>query len=1125
MSAYSVFTWPFRLSYNHSKEKNNTEGDYPADLEPKIKSFIKKFIPGESIVFFYLNYDNPISGEENKYALVGCAKISDIKYPESFTFTADHLAEMRRGQGMQHFPTLNWAIRITHDFPNTGILLPYHEFLQYIEEHPEEEEKLNEIRVLIEEESLISDFKYVSEEIDDDACIYLLYKLRKSLKKIQEYGDKIADVSVPLKRIENYLAEAWQKRGLFPGLEAVVDFLADPESDEPEDGKDLVRHVRSQSDDGLLEKIFSLLTDNKPVPPDLSRFNQFILKTRRRARNRTALLSVLKKLSLFHLNKYQLRRILFPDSVEAHPFGSKSISPEDIERNPYLLCENYQRAARNENLRNKELDRLDYRDKPIDLFRIDIGMFPDEDYITPDFEIQDLEPLDPQRIRAIILEYLFDAESNGHCFVSLEDIHSFVIEHPLFYKKVQDNKLLINKEQLVSESHKDHYRHRLHIEDEGVFFYLQETRKAEQCVEQVVKELLRRNEITSDTSWIAPTIQQESASLKQNIPQFDEASFIEERKQLFNNIFKRSFFILTGKPGSGKTRALRTIIRQLMDNKESVIALAPTGKAALRMQNETNFPNAKTIDKFLSECRLRYCMEDFSQFSSIQRRPETPLIKNLIIDESSMVNLHHMAILFRLLELQGLGSINRIILVGDENQLPPIGCGRPFYDIGEFIRQHPLRRDTHFIRLTTNCRQKSDEQILRAAEVFAGKNRYYQNILDDVMKGGQVSPMMEVLKWKDNDELQAQIDHKLQDLITEQTGEKDKQKGFNLLFGMYDNGFVKKSNSKSLKIDNFQMITPYRVRLGSEMLNQFIREKYKNSWWPEKSFDSSFAHSEKIIRVQNWYRGQNLVLSNGSIGVICNHKKTGKRYLYFPDTDYRINWKDVNKNDQELFDAAYAITIHKSQGSDFEHVFVIIPERRAMLSRELIYTAFTRSKGPLTVFVQQTEQDNPLEIARNRSDVLIRNTSLFTSPEDAKRIFQPDLGVKVKSKIEYIIYSALKIAEDEGLLTFYYENPITLDFDGKPVEVKPDFTITINERTYYWEHLGMLDQKDYSRDWQERKTAYKNTGLADFLITTDDLNGVEDEILRNIIDDMVNDNIQESKDTAFSDHHYLLYSE
>ena len=80
---------------------------------------------------------------------------------------------------MQYFMTMNWALQVSCDFEQKGIRLPYHEYLEYIGLHPEESKKLEEMRVLIEEESLVFGFKYVLADIGDDQCIYLLTKMRK----------------------------------------------------------------------------------------------------------------------------------------------------------------------------------------------------------------------------------------------------------------------------------------------------------------------------------------------------------------------------------------------------------------------------------------------------------------------------------------------------------------------------------------------------------------------------------------------------------------------------------------------------------------------------------------------------------------------------------------------------------------------------------------------------------------------------------------------------------------------------------------------------------------------------------------------------------------------------------
>lgn len=136
---YSVFGWPFRLSFLHSSQQKNRHGNYPPELEQRTEAFFDQFNTGESITFFYLNYDNPVSADDYKYALVGCAKLSDIGDPTYFDLPQSKLENVRQGYRMENFSDLNWARRLSTDFEETGIRLPYHEYLAHIEEHPEDE--------------------------------------------------------------------------------------------------------------------------------------------------------------------------------------------------------------------------------------------------------------------------------------------------------------------------------------------------------------------------------------------------------------------------------------------------------------------------------------------------------------------------------------------------------------------------------------------------------------------------------------------------------------------------------------------------------------------------------------------------------------------------------------------------------------------------------------------------------------------------------------------------------------------------------------------------------------------------------------------------------------------------
>jgi len=238
-----------------------------------------------------------------------------------------------------------------------------------------------------------------------------------------------------------------------------------------------------------------------------------------------------------------------------------------------------------------------------------------------------------------------------------------------------------------------------------------------------------------------------------------------------------------------------------------------------------------------------------------------------------------------------------------------------------------------------------------------------------------------------------------------------------------------------------------------------------------------------------------------------------ERKYYFKDRGKPI----FSIDDEENFDLAYAITVHKSQGSDFRNVFLVVPEKRALLSKELLYTALTRSKYRLFIFIQNSEE-NLLMKAKNNSHLLHRNTSIFKEPMDQKGRYFPEPGKEVASKIEFIIYKALQ----KSGLKFKHEEPLRLA--KRNYQIHPDFTIFLRGgKKIFWEHLGMLDTRKYYNDWTTRRKDYLDHALDDVLVTTDDLNGVTDEKISTVIEHIRDMSLDLTPGSKFSNHHYELY--
>ncbi|HXR75393.1 MAG TPA: ATP-dependent RecD-like DNA helicase [Bryobacteraceae bacterium] len=1130
----SVFTWPFRLAMTHSQGTTKKHGMYYPDLEHRIDRYRKRLSPGSSLVFFYLNYDNPVSADDYKYALVGCARLRKVDLTDHFPFDKKDLDKLRSGDGMKNFPTLNWAIRVTHEGDDGAIRLPYQQYLAHIEQHPEDERKLREMRVLIDEPALVSDFKYVSEQIDDDHCLALLYKLKRAFSVVEEQG--IADPGNALAKLDEYIEEVWRHRGLYPGLGSVISVLADLAEGEPQKesdrGERLVEALRQQTDENedLLAAALALLESKAAASGEMQTHKNTLRDARAGLRDHRSLIPILKKLSLFSLTPRQIARILFPDTDGLHALGGKTFTAAELSANPYLLCEQYVPSIELDKERSADLDREQRTDGPIDYFTVDIGMFPDSHYVEKNDELQDLTVAGPERLRAFSIEALRRNEGLGHSFAPLSVLLEEASAHPLFHR----DKIALRADQFLSPEALQHFAQRIFVReaDGDQFFYLHETKQAEEIVNRYVTECLATRDRRADVSWITAHLDAEASQLAAKIERFDVNSFKAERRQLMEGVLQRRFYCVTGRPGSGKTQALRALLNHLESIGESATVLAPTGKAALRLNegsaSGTNW-KAETIDHWIFRSGLAPYIDGRNALKDMQRSEKFQTTDNIIVDEMSMVDLPHLALLLRALDVHQADSIKRIILVGDENQLPPIGCGRPFYDVINFLREDAQREKRNLIRLTTNCRQQYDQTVLDAAHLFAGKNRYHTDLWERLLAGGRISDFLHVEYWEDTEALQKTVREHVEDLLTRVVADRRNlpdQKAFNKMLGLYDNGYVPQSDARQLALDRAQLLSPYRGGpAGSLGLSDYMRGQYRKEAWPDQTFrDTAFAHSDKVIRIKNWYawnnelKGMELRLSNGSIGVLCNNKD--ERKAYFPESRWPVSW---DRMDEEDFELAYAITVHKAQGSEFDEVLVVLPERQALLSRELVYTALTRSKSRLTLLVQKTPRVNPLRVARERSDLLLRNSSVFSNPIDARRIYEPEPGIKVQSKVEYVIYKALQEARVAGRLSFEYERELELDIDGRRVRVHPDFAVTCGGRTVFWEHLGMLDRRDYATDWRSRVAGYRAEGLADALVTTDDLGGLRHERLSAVIDGLVKGELAGDADAReFSDHHYSL---
>jgi hypothetical protein len=278
------------------------------------------------------------------------------------------------------------------------------------------------------------------------------------------------------------------------------------------------------------------------------------------------------------------------------------------------------------------------------------------------------------------------------------------------------------------------------------------------------------------------------------------------------------------------------------------------------------------------------------------------------------------------------------------------------------------------------------------------------------------------------------------------------------------------------------------------------------------------VYGDKVINLGNHRRAGKKVypqdgalgyLANGEIGVTVGQWRTGAypkilkvEFSSQPGYTYDFYGSDFRDEGNAALELAYALTVHKAQGSQFELVILVLPEAHPILSRELIYTALTRHQGRVVVMHQGPRTLLKDFAAPERSETARRRTNLLDECRmvelsqtkgslflQAGLIHRTSKGRAVRSKSELLIAEALLSAG----VAFEYEQALTLGGSTR----YPDFTIEddISGRTIYWEHLGMLERADYRASWEKKLAWYRANGVqhvvdakpgARLLVTTED---------------------------------------
>lgn len=500
------------------------------------------------------------------------------------------------------------------------------------------------------------------------------------------------------------------------------------------------------------------------------------------------------------------------------------------------------------------------------------------------------------RVRSGILYTLLQASGEGHTFLPQEELTAKTsellgIDKDIIEKNYMD--LSIDRKIIMKQSGEQ-------TQIYSASFYYMEANTA---------TMLRELDIAYDVA---------DAEIEQRIHNIEKQTGMqldEHQVQAVKEAVRNGLLIITGGPGTGKTTTINTIIRYFEIEGMDIFLAAPTGRAAKRMSETTGF-EARTIHRMLE---LNGGMEGSAGFERNETNPlETDLV---IIDEMSMVDITLMNSL-----LKAIAPGTRLILVGDINQLPSVGPGSVLKDI---IQSEAF----NVVMLTKIFRQASTSDII----VNAHK----------INRGEEVS-----------------LDNKSMDFFFLKRYEADII--INVVLQLVKQKLPKFVDATPYDI---QVLTPMRKGLlGVERLNGILQQ-YLNP--PDKSKrekehgDMVFREGDKVMQTKNNYQleweirtkfgltvDKGMGIFNGDMGIIIEINDFAETMTVEFDEGRKVEYSYKLLDELEL---AYAITIHKSQGSEYPAVVIPLLNGPSMLmNRNLLYTAVTRARKCVTLVGNDT---------------------------------------------------------------------------------------------------------------------------------------------------------------------------